>query len=191
MLGTSSAGGHLVEQYTFTGTHDVPYISSITTLGTSYDCGYMNGYVWAACNISDSPVRAYNTSGALVSYIPGAIVFNAARGVEFDANGYLWVSNPTTDKIYKIGMTGIEGGAGAPVPAGLQASCNPFESSTVISGGFGRGSTLEVYDASGRVVLESSFDGTMTLDGSTLPDGAYMVRVRDGSTSQTLRLVKF
>lgn len=160
---------------------------------TGYDAGYRtDGTVWVANDASDSPVKAYNTSSVLTQYIPGSLIGNAARGVDFDANGYLWCSNPNNDKIYKISLnTGVEDQPGAQVMSGLSCSCNPFESSTVISGGgFSAGAYLEVFDLSGRIVASSPFDGSYVFEGRNLPSGAYMARVYDGTSVSGLRLVK-
>jgi hypothetical protein len=160
---------------------------------TSYDAGYRtDGTVWVANDASDSPVKAYNTSGVLTQYIPGSLISNAARGVDFDANGYLWCSNPSNDKIYKISLnTGVEGQSGAQLPFGLSCSCNPFESSTVISGaGFSAGARIDVFDITGRRVVRSPFDGSFVLGGRDLPSGTYMARVYDGAAVADLRLVK-
>ncbi|NLP04686.1 hypothetical protein GX411_01870, partial [Candidatus Fermentibacteria bacterium] len=134
ILGTSSGGGHAVESYSYTGTHGSAWALGIASLGTSYDCGYMNNLVWLACSAADSPVRSYNTSGAIVSTIPGSLTGGAAHGLDTDpANGFLWVSNMNNDKIYKIGFTGTEERPAIRIPALLSSSCNPFFDSVVIS----------------------------------------------------------
>jgi hypothetical protein len=104
VLGTSYAGGHVIEQYTYSGTHYTPWLSSLSGLGVSYDCGYSGGSVWIACNDATYPIKAFNASGIQVGSISGSLISNAARGVDFDSSGYLWVSNPNNDKIYKIGL---------------------------------------------------------------------------------------
>lgn len=190
VLGTSSGGGHAVESYSYTGTHGSAWALGIAGLGTSYDCGYLNNYVWLACSAADSPVRCYNTSGAVVSTIPGSLTGGAAHGLDTDqTNGFLWVSNMNNDKIYKIGFTGTEERQGAPVPSSLSASCNPFSGSVEITGAAAPGSRIEVFDASGRIVREDLFDGSFVLSGTGLPGGSYIVRVTGGGGG-TLRLVK-
>jgi hypothetical protein len=193
VIGTSATYGFAAEGYTWTGTHNTIYIAGMPSVTTSYDAGYRSdGTVWVANDASDSPVKAYNTSGVLVQYIPGSLIGNAARGVDFDANAYLWCSNPNTDKLYKISLgTGIGDQPGAAVPAGLSCSCNPFAASTMIEGaGFSAVASLEIFDISGRLVVSSPFDGSFVLNGHDLPSGTYVVRVYDGSTVAALRLVK-
>lgn len=46
--------------------------------------------------------------GSVIGSIPGALIGGVARGVDSDGT-YLWVSNPSNDKIYKLDMsTGLE-----------------------------------------------------------------------------------
>jgi hypothetical protein len=193
VIGASASYNCVAEGYTWTGTHNSAYILGMPSVTTSYDAGYRtDGTVWVANDASDSPVKAYNTSGVLVQYIPGGLIGNAARGVDFDANGYLWCSNPNTDKLYKISLsTGVGDQPEAAIPAGLSCSCNPFFASTVIEGaGFGMGARLEIFDLSGRMVVDTPFDGSFVLSGEGLPSGTYVARVYDGSTVADLRLVK-
>jgi len=159
----------------------------------SYDAGYRSdGTVWVANDASDSPIKAFNTSGVLVQYIPGDLVGNAARGVDFDPDGYLWCSNPNTDKLYKISLTtGIGDQPGVTIQPALGCSSNPFQSYTVVQGsGFSAEARIEVFDMSGREVLEAPFGGSFTVGGQAMPAGTYVVRVVDGTTAQGLRLVK-
>ncbi len=190
VLGTSSGGGHAIESYDYSGVHGTAWALGIASLGTSYDCGYLNNFVWLACSAPDSPVRCYNTAGTIVSTIPGSLTGGAAHGLDTDqANGFLWVSNMNNDKIYKIGFTGTEERPAVQVPSILSASCNPFSESVAITGASAPGSRIEVFDASGRIVREDQFDGSYVLSGDGLPGGAYVVRVT-GGTEGVLRLVK-
>jgi len=193
-LGTSTYG-YSVETYTWTGTvGSTPYVNSFSSgLGTPYDIDISGGVIWAACDGIDSPVKAYSTAGVLVDMIPGSVVENAARGVAFESDNIVWVSNPETDKIYRIDLSlGIGEEEGGPVVSSLHASENPFSSSVVISGtGFVDGATIEIYDASGRMVDSAPFTGSFTWTGGGAPVGAYLVRVSDGSSLERLRLIRF
>ncbi len=192
MLGTSSYG-HSVETFSWSGSvGSSPYINSFSSgLGTPYDIDVSGGLVWVACDGADSPVKAYTTSGALIDMIPGALVENAARGVAFESENILWVSNPDTDKLYRIDLSlGIGGGAEPAID--LRASSNPFSSDVTISGaGFGDGATLEIFDMTGRRVAEAGFDGSYTWNGADVPSGAYVVRVGDEGTLDTISLIRF
>jgi hypothetical protein len=194
VTGSSSSYNQVAEGYTWAGTHNTYYILGMPSVTTGYDAGYRaDGTVWIANDASDSPVKSFNTSGVLTQYLPGSLVGNAVRGVDFDANGYLWCSNPNNDTIYKISLnTGVEEQPGAPVPpAWISSSSNPFQASTVISGeGFSSGARIDVYDVSGHVLVSAPFGGSFVLEGSGLPSGAYMVRVRDGASVADLRLAK-
>jgi hypothetical protein len=181
----------LVETFSWTGTvGSSPFIADLQGMTTAYDCAWRDDLIWVSCDASDSPVKAYNTSGALVDMIPGSVVEGAASGLDFDENGILWVANKNTDKIYGIDLTlGVEGGPA--IPTSLTSSCNPFMSSVTIEGtGFGLNATFEAFDLCGRLVFSSGFDGSVVLDGSSLPAGTYVVLVNDGEASGMLRLVK-
>jgi hypothetical protein len=192
---TSPYGGqgyiHLVETFSWTGTvGSTPYVSEMQGLLNSYDCAFADNLVWVACDGADSPVKAYNASGVLVDMIPGALVEGSASGLDFDAEGLLWVANRDTDKIYCVDLTQGTGGDTAS-PASLTSSTNPFMSSTVVSGtGFSAGARIDVFDLSGRVMESSPFDGTFVLDGDRIPAGTYVVVASDGAVSRTLMLVR-
>jgi len=181
----------LVETFSWTGTvGSTPYIALLQGLLSSYDCAWNNNQVWVACDGADSPVKAYSTSGALVDMIPGSIIGGSATGLDFDATGLLWVANRDTDKIYCVDLT-QGAGEGPAAPAGLTTSCNPFMSSTVISGtGFSAGARIDVFDIAGRRVVSSPFDGSFVLGDDRIPAGTYAVVVSDGEASETLRLVR-
>ncbi len=191
----ASTYGYSVETFTWTGSvGSTPYVNSFNSgLGTPYDIDISGGLIWAACDGVDSPVKAYSTAGVLVDMIPGSVVENAARGVAFESADIVWVSNPETDKIYRIDLSlGIGEEEGGSVSSTLRASDNPFSSSVVISGtGFVESATIEIFDASGRIVDSAPFAGSFTWTGSGAPAGAYLVRVSDGNSLESLRLVRF
>lgn len=192
MLGTSSYG-YSIETFTWSGTvGSTPYVNSFNSgLGTPYDIDCSGGLIWVACDGTDSPVKAYSTAGVLTDMIPGAVVENAARGVAFESENILWVSNPDTDKLYRIDLSlGIGGGVEPAVD--LRASSNPFSSDVTISGaGFGDGASIEIFDMTGRRVAEAGFDGSYTWNGADVPSGAYVVRVGGGGTLDTISLIRF
>lgn len=165
----------------------------MTGLGTSHDIDVSGGLVWAACDGTDSPVKAFDTSGTLVDFIPGSLVGNEARGVAFESANIIWVSNPSDDTLYRIDLCLGTGGGGIPParPVLISASENPFHSSVVIDGpGFGEGAILEVFDTSGHAVVRTGFSGTFCWDGGGFPAGIYVVRVSEGTVSSHLGLTK-
>jgi hypothetical protein len=99
-----------------------------------------------------------------------------------DYNGYVW--------IWIQQATGVAEGT-TPIPSRtLSASSNPFmELVTVTGEGFSAG-TLQIFDVSGRTVLEEPFSGSFAWDGSGVSNGTYFVRVTDNFGSSSLRLLK-
>jgi len=60
--------------------------------------------VWVASDNTTLTLACYNTSGVRVDDIMNDLVPHA-RGVAMDPDGYLWVSDPVNDLIYKIDLS--------------------------------------------------------------------------------------
>ncbi|NLP04664.1 T9SS type A sorting domain-containing protein [Candidatus Fermentibacteria bacterium] len=166
-----------------------PIYMYMTYYNTTYDIayeGYGNGTgdIWFATNDATSPIRAYNTSGEL-TYATN--ILPSVRGLAFYADGgqrYIWASCPGDSRLYLILLdpTGIGGEEEGAVALSLAASENPFCETTIISGtGFAPGALLEIFDVSGRKVLEAPFSETFVLSSGSVPAGIYVARVTDPS----------
>lgn len=187
-----------VERYSATGTLLTgPYLFQPIGLPVFHDIGYLNGDIWYACDDSDSPIKAFNTSGALTNYIWDTVV-PAAHGLCFEDDQFLWASNFYTDELYRINLnpTGIEGGDVQPVLT-LESSVNPFSATVTISGtGFSEAAVLEIFDIMGRKVYTASFNGSHTwagsdMNGNQVPSGTYSAFVHDGlSEGLSLRMLR-
>jgi hypothetical protein len=162
-----------------------------------YDIGYSGGEIWFACDDADSPIKAFNTAGALTDYIWDTVV-PAAHGLCFENDQFLWASNTYTDELYRINLdpTGIEGDE-IQASISLVSSVNPFSTSVTIQGtGFSEAAVLEIFDIMGRKVYTASFNGSHTwggfdMNGNTVPSGTYTALVHDGlSGGATLRLLR-
>lgn len=186
-----------VHKYTTAGSSSGQYMNQLDFPGlepTVYDIAYSSSGIWVARDESDSPILRYNTSGVVTGYVMGTEV-PAAAGLTVDAEGYLWVSDPVNDKIYKLDTTtsteveygGIQGSRT------LQPGMNPFGSLTVINAsGFASGASVELFDTAGRRVQTGTVqDGSYTVDGSGLPAGSYVLRISDSAGSSTIRLCRF
>ncbi|MCK5036904.1 MAG: T9SS type A sorting domain-containing protein [Candidatus Sabulitectum sp.] len=136
-----------------------------------------------------SPVGCYQqTSGTLIDSLTSDIgIGSEIRGVTCETgtdSPYLWVSNQTTDELYRIDLyteanDDDESEPVLPYPH-LSLSSNPFYSSVMITGsGFSNTSVLEIHDLSGRRIESSSFSGTYSWNAVGLPAGAYIVTVSD------------
>ena len=98
-----------VERYSLSGAIQAgPYLFQelgISFYDIAYEGGDGTGDIWFACNDSSNPVRAYNTSGSLITTIPSSVI-PYAHGICFDDEGYVWVSDLNNEKIYKIDIIG-------------------------------------------------------------------------------------
>ena len=137
------------------------------------------GEVWVATDWTSMPLRLYDTNDQMVDHITSALI-PGARGVTIDAEGYLWVSDVTTDTVYKLDLT--EGVEGSEENTGLlQPSANPFSSQVTVTGnGFGSDALITVYDIRGNVISSDEFSGAFTVGaGTELKNGVYFVKVND------------
>ncbi len=185
-----------VHKYTTAGSSSGQYMNQLDFPGLQpavYDIAWSAAGVWVARDESDSPVLRYDTSGNLTGHVPGSEV-PAAAGLTVDSSGYLWVSDPVNDKIYKVDTsTSVEEGNTTPIDARhIQPAMNPFPSSTMVTvSGFSAGASAELYDVLGRIVQRPAVsDGTLFVEGSALPSGTYVLRVFDGGGSSTVRLCR-
>ncbi len=205
VLGDGYSGGDPLVEY-FSGTGSIqtnPYIDDLPALTAHYDIGYEGGNstgdIWAASDAADSPIKAYDTNGMLVSYIPEADLPAGIqpRGLCFDTSGYLWVSDENSDKIYKVDISSGVTGGGLLQEAHLALSSNPFSASVTISiAGVSGQPGLAIYDLTGRAVFTAqlSASGSFNWDGRAMsgeavPFGTYIIRVTTPAGDVIQRLV--
>ncbi len=205
VLGYGYYGDPLIEYFNSSGyVQAYPYMEDLPTLPIHYDIGYEGGDgtgdIWVATDAADSPIKAYDTSNMLVGYIPEADLPSGTqpRGLCFDTDGYLWVSDDNAEKIYKIDFTtGIgEESVLSFEQAGLTVSANPFSGSVTISViGALEPVNLAIYDLSGCTILRTelavsasfTWDGR-TASGETAPTGTYMIRATNPA-GQVMRML--
>jgi len=123
----------------------------------------------------------------------------SATGLAMDDEGYLWASDNTNGKIYKIDPdgTGIaEGDVQGIADAAVILSPNPFAGSLFITGtGFGSVVNITICDSSGRIVRAAQTEGSFIWSGSSesgesLPNGVYTIIVTGpGGTRVSTRAV--
>ena len=204
VLGDDYYGDPLVEYFNSAGAvQTYPYIQDLAALPTHFDIAYEGGNgsgdIWVASDAADSPIKAYNSSSLLVNYVPEADLpaGTQCRGLCFDTDGYLWVSDDNAEKIYKLDITtGIEESVTPQEQPGLAVSDNPFSGSVNISvTGIPGSVDLAIYDLSGRTILRSGFSASAsftwdgrTTSGETAPTGTYLIHATSG-TGQTLRML--
>ncbi len=179
-----------------TGSQTGSYMTSVDFPGLApnvYDIAYSSEGIWVARDESDSPVLRYNTSGVVTGYIMGTTV-PCAAGLTVDTDGFLWVSDPDNDKIYKVDTsTSVEGSSYIDIdPVSLSPVSNPFTSMGMVNAsGYRDGALVEVFDLNGRLRHSGQVtSGSFGWDASNDPVGAYTVRVVDGGNSSTTRLIK-
>jgi hypothetical protein len=136
-----------------------------------------------ANNYPGRSICAFNTANQCVQIIYDTEVPDA-HGLAFDDSGYLWVSDMTNDKIYRVDVDAPEGVEDGTAPeAALSFSSNPFVASvTMTAQSAPAGSTVEIWDLSGRLVLQEAFSGVYMWDGCDLggtpvETGSYIVRI--------------
>ena len=182
----------VVQRYLASGSTSTLYMDNFPGLGTTaYDTAWLEGGIWIARDNSDSPILAYNTEGLLVGFVEGTTL-SAAMGLTVDDSGYLWASNPDDDKIYQLEVTtGIEEGS---TPSSNQrivsVSRNPFSSSVVLSSDGFSNALLEIFDLTGRRILDSTFSGSFAWDAEGVPPGTYFAVISDESGSVCRRLTR-
>ncbi|MBD3370037.1 T9SS type A sorting domain-containing protein [Candidatus Fermentibacteria bacterium] len=179
------------------------YIDDYAGTPTGYDIGYEQGTdgsgdIWMAIDNATSPVRCYeaSTGGGVEGIEAGIGIGPDIRGVCFEGTSsqYLWVSNQTTDELYRIDLsTGTSSGSTSPVePLGLAVGQNPFSASTTVGlTGFAGSALVEVFDMCGRTVHSERVEGSFVLDGSSISSGLYVVRATDsGGRNAKASIVK-
>ncbi|OPL18165.1 MAG: hypothetical protein AVO35_06580 [Candidatus Aegiribacteria sp. MLS_C] len=93
-------------------------------------------------------------------------------------------------QVYIQTYNGVSGEGGTSTARSLAADRNPFNSTVVISSSGFESGTMILYDMSGRVMMEQPLTGSMTIDGSGLACGCYLVVASDENGSETLKLLK-
>ncbi len=180
------------------------YIGNYSGTPTGYDIGYQpndaTGDIWMANDNATSPVACYQAgSGGIVMSLEASIgIGSQIRGVAFEEGSgqYLWVSNQTTDELYRIDLTtDTENTSDFDIPgvAEITTARNPFYSSTLITlTGFSGNVSLEIFDLRGRMVMSEVAECNLLLDGTSLPSGAYLIRATDetcnSATASVLKL---
>ena len=143
-------------------------------------------------------MSCYETSGLPLDHISESIgIGSDIHGVAFEEEStqYLWVSNQTTDELYRIDLepTGIEGSSSsAATSVTLCCDHNPFQNSVLLQGsGFSGHAVLEIFDIYGRKILSERFTESYLWDAESAFIGAYFARVSDSSgNSAFIRLIK-
>ncbi|MFO7627327.1 MAG: T9SS type A sorting domain-containing protein [Candidatus Fermentibacteraceae bacterium] len=152
--------------------------------------------IWVAANHATNTLRLYNASNQVIDFIEPSMV-PYATGVTMDPEGYLWVADPTNDKIYKIDLsTGVADESSAETQGfSIRAGSNPFVGAVTIFIEGTPTATVELFDIYGRMVATGTttghwiWDGTM--NGTVAPSGTYLAMVRsEAGTVQTLNLIK-
>lgn len=153
-------------------------------------------HIWVAANNATNTLRLYNASNQVIDFIEPSMV-PYATGVTMDPEGFLWVADPTNDKIYKIDLsTGVADESSTEVQGfSIRAGSNPFVGAVTIFIEGTPNATVELFDIYGRMVATGTttghwiWDGTM--NGTAAPSGTYLAMVRsEAGNVQTLNLIK-
>lgn len=89
---------------------------SLAAYGTVHDIAYeginnirADGDIWIACDDAQNPIKALNSSGQVVDEVPASIGIGSdiwGLAYEKGTSRFLWVSNQTDNKIYKVDVDG-------------------------------------------------------------------------------------
>ncbi len=89
---------------------------SLAAYGTIRDIAYegisntrTDGDMWIACDDRENPLKALNSSGQLVDQVPASIgIGRDLWGLAYEkgTSRFLWVSNQTNNRIYKVDFDG-------------------------------------------------------------------------------------
>ena len=89
---------------------------SLAAYGTVHDIAYeginnvrADGDMWIACDDAQNPVKALNSSGQVVDEVAASIGIGTdiwGLAYEKGTSRFLWVSNQTDEKIYKVDLDG-------------------------------------------------------------------------------------
>lgn len=166
------------------------YIGDYSGTPTGYDIGFQQtdsaGDIWMATDNATSPVSCYQAAtGTIVCSLEASIgIGSDIRVIAFEesSNNYLWVSNPTTDKLYRVELlVGIDDSRSPESEfRGISIDRNPFFSVLNMSlTGFEGSVTLEIYNLQGRKIYSAMAENSYSWDNSTIPSGIFFIRVFD------------
>jgi sugar lactone lactonase YvrE len=152
--------------------------------------------IWVAASNTTHTLRLYNASNQVIDFIEPSLV-PYATGVTMDPDGFLWVADPTNDKIYKIDLTlSVEDEETQGVPGfSIRAGANPFVGAVTLFVEGIPSAEVEILDISGRTVASGTAQGAFiwdgTFQGAPAPSGGYIALVRgESGTLRTLSLIK-
>lgn len=189
----------VIERYNLSGAiQSGPFL--MTDLGIDfYDIAFLDNEIWYAVDDASEPVQVYNSAGTKTFSLSSSVV-PAACGMTFDDEGFLWVSDPDTDLIYKVDLDlqGTAGSSGAAFSGrSVALGRNPSRGAVEIRvTGFESGAVVRVIDLAGRTVARASTTGSMVWDGcdvsgAQVPAGTYLVTASGPEgNSVTTRMVR-
>jgi hypothetical protein len=140
---------------------------------TVFTCGETSPFI-AAVPSSSEPLRGYLVTAGGASSVEAVATDTQGSNALVAANGVAYVLTDTELSIYAIPNT-VTATRGAATLAPLALYPNPT-SHTVRLAQAAPGSSVSVYDLTGRICLETKLPPSGTLDVSTLSAGLYHVR---------------
>lgn len=152
-------------------------------------CGANDNNIYYYENQGTNANPSFNSSEVLLSEYVGmrfcVADWNGDGALDIlssDYNGYV--------DVHIQQVTGTGESPGNPLVRSLEASRNPVMSSVTISGqGFNDG-RIQIFDVSGRVLVDDGFQGEYLWNSTGNAPGTYYVRVFDNSGQENLKLIK-
>lgn len=189
------------EKYDFTGTefgNQTEYIDEYAGDNEGFDIAVLAGNIWMANDSDTSPLMCYQEgSGSVLVEIPATSgIGDEVRGVTVELDK-VWVSNTSTDELYRItdaSSIETESSPVEPLLSGIEIQCNPFSSSVGFSSYSSGIWQVEIFDPTGRVIYEGEFTDSMnwTPGSNTVGNGLYLaIFTNSDGIRQSAKLIKY
>jgi len=153
------------------------------------------------CGANDYNIYYYENTGTNVSpsFSGSEVLVSEYAGMRFwmvDWNGDSRTDILSSDyngnvDVHIQSVTGVSESGDPALSRSIYSDCNPFHGSALIMGTGFNNADIQIFDVTGRMLIDDDFSGSYLFDGSCIPDGSYFVRVQDADGQSNLRLLKF
>lgn len=133
---------------------------------------------------------AYGTVDARFALRPGSYTVIVERSSDGTLlYGRIDVTEETADGSMTVELSTEPTGIGDAATAGTMPGARPVDGGIAISGAAGTPIGVDVYTADGRLALRATAADGETIGTQSLPAGVYVVRLTQGNTAKTQRVL--